>query len=242
MLLTSMLPILMSFAATSAPDTGHVLFASPPLLHTPEAIAPAVLPYLDCLFARRGVPFLKVTLGNPISYDTNDRDCSATRKRAKADALRMLEHARVPGSVTPTAYIENALSNMDAYVASLPERSVGNNSANSSRSGLSIAMEDEVEPAFHRYSDCLMTQIGYTSVAADSIMAIFQQVMTICRSVRDAAVIEAENALEKKGWDVPTRTKTAEETFAAADDQWLSMGTQYRDYLNLRARGSDRKP
>jgi len=39
-----------------------------PTLHTPDVIAPAVLPYLACLYAERGLPLLRANDGSQIAY------------------------------------------------------------------------------------------------------------------------------------------------------------------------------
>jgi len=226
---TPVLALLMTAAAMSAGEPKHVNIAPQSVLRTPDAIAPAVLPYLACLYDRRGLPLLKATLGSDIEYDPTDKDCGATRQRSTMAALALLQQRRASNGVDPHVYVEMVLADVDAYVASLPA-SLAKRSHTSERE-ISVVVEDEVEPAYDRYRDCLTTQLSYTTVSADTVMAAFERVLRICRSMRDAAVIEAQNALMKKGWDGPTRLKTAEQTFSAADAQWLSIGRQYRESL-----------
>jgi len=235
MVFVPMLPILVTFAAGAVqPIDSSAVTRAEPQLHTPDVIAPAVLPYLACLYASRGLPLLKGSDGSQIGYDKSDGDCSAARKQAEAGALKILEQKPVPGGTKPLTFVENALSQMDAYVGSLPGGQSRDHSTPSSVVGLPMTIEDEVEPAYNRYEGCLKDQVSDSSVTVDTILAIFQQAMTVCRSVRDSAVREAENALVKKGWDAPTRAKAAETTFAKADESWLAMGRQFRDSLMIR--------
>jgi hypothetical protein len=79
-ILAPMLAISMAFAtgASAHPVDTSAVTRSQSELHTSDAIAPAVLPYLACLYAVRGLPFLRGSDGKQISYDKSDRDCSAT--------------------------------------------------------------------------------------------------------------------------------------------------------------------
>jgi hypothetical protein len=219
MLLMPLLPMLIASAGSSGTDSTHISFGPLAVLHTPDAIAPALMPYLACVQAQRGSSLLKVTMGGEVHYDKNDRNCSATRKQSLADALKLLDQATIPTG-SKSDYVENALNEIDAYFASTE-----------SREGPPIVMEDEVQPAFNRYRECLSSQLSYSSVSAETILSVFQRVMDVCRGVRDAAVIEAEGALLKKGWDSQTRSRAAEETFSAADEQWLAIARQYREAL-----------
>src|SRR3954469_3040656 len=82
-------------------------------LHTPDEIAPAVLPYLACLYAARGLPLLRGSDGSQISFRKEGNDCSLARSRAHADAVKLLEHKKTPGDRTATEFVEEALSEMD---------------------------------------------------------------------------------------------------------------------------------
>jgi hypothetical protein len=225
-------------AAAQSVDSSAVT-RSQPQLHTPDEIAPAVLPYLACLYASRGLPLLRGSDGRQIGYDKNDADCSAARKQAQADALKLLDHKSIPGGASAAAFIDDALSQMDSYVASLPVRSAAAPGGQSVL-GLPVTIEDEVQPAYNRYVGCLKDQVGDTPVSVDTILTVFQQAMTVCRTVRDSAVIEAEAALVKKGWDATARAAAANNTFAKADESWLAMGRQFRE--SLIAKGSARPP
>ena len=159
MLLTPVLPILMTFAASTPAqpiDTSPVTQARS-VLHTPDAIAPAVLPYVACLYAVRGLPFVLGSNGRHISYATSDGNCSAERRRAKADAIKLLENKPIPGGGAATSYVENVLAEIDVFVG--PVRGA-QASTPSPPVGIPLTIEDEVQPAYDRYEDCLKTQVS----------------------------------------------------------------------------------
>ena len=222
------IPLAAMLAVNASSGTAQPLGARP-TLHTPDVIAPAVLPYLACLYAERGLPLLRATDGTQVSYDKSSRDCSAARARATADASKLLEGKTVPDGLSPGRFVEETLTDMDAYVASLPMAQTAN--AQSSVIGIPVTIEDEVQPAYARYDDCLKTQVSNSPITAETIIAKFREAMTTCGSVRDYAVSEAVQALIAKGWDEPTRVRAAESTFAKIDESWLAMGRQYQQML-----------
>jgi len=95
-----MLPILMMLAAPTAAQTSSPMTLPQSVLHTPDMISPAVLPYLACLYGIHGLPVLKGNDGNEIAFDKNDSNCSATKRRAKTEALKLIADKSVPGSAT----------------------------------------------------------------------------------------------------------------------------------------------
>src|SRR5436309_1791055 len=103
--------------AVSATGAAAQPLGARPTLHTPDVIAPAVLPYLACLYAERGLPLLRATDGTQMTYDKSSSDCSAARARAIADASKLLEGKTVPGGRSPGQFVEETLTDMDAYVA-----------------------------------------------------------------------------------------------------------------------------
>ena len=201
-----------------------------PTLHTPDVIAPAVMPYLACLYAERGLPLLRATDGSQVTYDKSGSGCATARARATADAAKLLRGKAVPGGLSAGVFIEQTLNDMDAYVASLPVAH-----AQSAVIGIPVTIEDEVQPAYARYDACLKTQVSSSRVSAETILAKFREAMTTCGSVRTYAVAEAAKALTGRGWDEATRTRAAQTTFAKVDESWLAMGQQYRDMLLQRA-------
>jgi len=227
---------LLLLAAAGAPQVEPTAVTrARPQLHTPDQIAPAVLPYLACLYAQRGLPLLRASDGSQVQYDRGTGDCSAARTRAQADAAKLLQGKVVPNGLTPDEFIDRTLADMDAYVASLPLSEAGQRSTPSAVIGIPVTIEDEVQPAYARYDDCLKTQVSNTYVSAETIIAAFKTAMTNCASVREFAVNQATKALASKGWDEPTRARAAESTFAKADDSWLAMGRQYQQVLLQRA-------
>jgi len=220
------IPIMLMSAAGAAQQP----LSPKPMLHTPDVIAPAVLPYLACLYAERGLPLLHATDGTQVTYDKSGSGCSGARARATADATKLLKDKPVPGGLSAGPFIEQTLSDMDLYVASLPMAAPGHEQAKSVI-GIPVTIEDEVQPAYARYDDCLKTQVSNSQVSVDTILAKFREAMTTCASVRSYAVTEATKALSAKGWDEATRARAAESTFAKVDESWLVMGQQYREIL-----------
>ena len=247
-LVSLLLPLLANVSATDEAQAHSVSQVAQQMrqLHTPDAIAPVVLPYLACLYAARGLPLLRGSDGAQVSYDESGNDCSAARRRARADALKLLEDKPLPDAALPDAFVEQTLLEMEQYVASLPVRDA-HGATQAAVTGLPITIEDEVQPAYNRYQDCLRTQLTDASVTPATVVALFEQALTICRSVRELAVHQAEGALTSKGWDITTRAKAAESTFAKADESWLAMGQQLRQALIARQdalppRTGERKP
>lgn len=200
-----------------------------PTLHTPDAIAPAVLPYLACLYAERGLPLLRGTDGKQVPYEASTKGCAAARARAQADAAKLLEGKPLPEGTSVGAFIEQTLADMDDYVASLPMRDKG--APETDVVGIPVTIEDEVQPAYARYDECLRTQVSGSPVTADTVVAKFRQAMSICASIRAYAVQEATKALVDKGWDEATRSRAAASTFDKIDESWLAMGRQYEAVL-----------
>jgi hypothetical protein len=221
-------------AATGASGADQP-FGRKPTLHTPDVIAPAVLPYLACLYAERGLPLLRAADGSQVAYDKGSGDCSAARARASADAAKLLQGKPVPDGLSAGAFVDRTLADMDAYVASLPMSRGAASQAQSGVIGIPVTIEDEVQPAYNRYDDCLKTQVSDSMVTPDTIVAKFREAMTSCASVRSYAISEATKALVTKGWDEATRQRAAESTFAKVDESWLAMGKQYEAALRAKA-------
>jgi hypothetical protein len=215
-----------------------VVTGARPQLHTPDQIAPAVLPYLACLYAERGLPLLRATDGAQVAYDKSTSDCSAARARAQADAAKLLLGEAVPDGLSAGEFIDRTLADMDAYVASLPVAQAGDGRGQSAVIGIPVTIEDEVQPAYARYDDCLKAQVGETPVTAETIIAKFREAMTTCGNVREFAVAQATKALIAKGWDQATRARAAASTFDKVDESWLAMGRQYQQVLIQRAGGA----
>ena len=131
--------LVLSALLTVAPVSAQPL-GRKPTLHTPDAIAPAVLPYLACLYAERGLPLLRASDGTQVEYDKSSSDCSAARARAKQDAAGLLQGQAVPDGLQPAEFIDETLADMDAYVASLPMAKPGAERA--AVVGIPVTIED----------------------------------------------------------------------------------------------------
>jgi hypothetical protein len=220
-------------AASGTPTAAQQPLSPMPTLHTPDVIAPAVLPYLACLYAERGLPLLRASDGSQVAYDKSSSDCSAARAQAGADAAKLLQGKPVPDGLSAAAFIDQTLEDMDAYVASLP-MAQGASAQSGAVIGIPVTIEDEVQPAYNRYDYCLKLQAGNTPVNSRTVLAKFREAMASCAGVRSFAVSEASKALSAKGWDEATRTRAAESTFAKVDQSWLAMGQQYEALLRAR--------
>src|SRR5438309_3875277 len=194
----------------AAPGTGAEPLGPKPTLHTPDVIAPAVLPYLACLYAERGLPLLRAADGAQVAYDKSSKDCSAARAQAIADASKLLQGKAVPDGLSAGVFIEQTLGDMDAYVASLPVLQGAGSQRQAGLIGIPVTIEDEVKPAYDRYDECLKTQVSNSPVTAARVVDLFRVAMTTCASIRQLAVTEATKALIAKGWDEPTRARAAE--------------------------------
>jgi hypothetical protein len=203
-------------------------------LHTPDQISPAVLPYLACLYAARGLPLLRGIDGRPISTGEPGAggDCSTVRERAREQALKLIDGKQLPDNVSPEIFVENTLSEMDSYVASVPppisQQSTGHLPL---VEATQFMMEDEVLPAYTKYSTCLRDKVKESPITAANVVAKFSGALATCRGVRASALKEASEALLKKGWDETACQRAADSTFARADESWTTMGRRIHDAL-----------
>lgn len=213
-------------------------------LHTPDQIAPAVLPYLACLFAARGLPLLRGTDGKPITTERpTNGDCSTAKIHARREALKLLEGKELPKHASPEAFVDDTLFKMDSYVASMPSQSSGADSQDLPMvEGTPVTIEDEVQPAYTKYNACLREKLKESHVTATNVLGIFSDALVSCRDVRALSVNEARQALAAKGWDEQARERAAENSFAKSDESWTTMGHRLHDALlqrdQIRNRGA----
>ena len=202
-------------------------------LHTPDQIASAVLPYLACLYAARGLPLLRGTDGRPILTDSaKGGDCSAARGRARQEALKLLVDKPPPDHTSPEKFVDETLSNMDSYVASLPKANARSDAGDLPIvEATPVAIEDEVQPAYTRYNSCLRAKVKESPVTAWNVLTKFSDALDACRQIRASSLKEAKAALSARGWDGPARQRAAENTFAKADQSWTTMGRQLHEAL-----------
>jgi hypothetical protein len=244
--------MLLALAALLATSGGQFQVGNPaPLttrsLHTPDEIAPAVLPYLACLYEARGLPLLRGTDGQPIttSEPGPGGDCSSVRIHAQEEALKLLAGKRVPDKTSPEAFVEGALEEMDEYVATLRTPTAQTDSDHLPHVGTQVMIEDEVLPAYMKYISCLRDKVKEVPLTPENVLGKFTDALDACREIRTASVNEAKEALVKKGWDEQTRQRAAENTFAKADESWTTMGGRLRDTLlrkDLKRNGSAPAP
>ena len=210
-------------------------------LHTPDEIAPAVLPYLACLYATRGLPLLRGTDGQPISGGTPGpgNDCSAVRGHARDDALKLLQGKPMPSAGSPETFVENTLLEMDSYVATLsPPRTRATGDMPVVES-VPVTIEDEVQPAYTKYYECLRDKVKTLPLNAANVLPKFNDAIAACRDIRASSVKEATQALVKKGWGEEARQKAAENSFAKADESWNTMAQRLHDALLRRTANRD---
>jgi hypothetical protein len=241
-----MIPIILSIAAGAAslaqvtPDAAPIPDLSADLhFHTPDEIVPAVLPYLACLYASRGLPLLNGTDRQSIASRVGlGGDCTAVRHQADRDAVALL-HGR-PSAVgnSPQAVVDDTLTSMDNYVGALAaQRSASGWGDLPAVSGSMVMIEDEVLPAYKKYNDCLRARTLDTSVTSANVLGKFRRALPACAEARAASVEEATEALVVKGWDLARRKRTAATTFKKADESWASLGQRLYQALQRREGG-----
>jgi hypothetical protein len=215
------------------PDTAADLH-----FHAPDEIVPAVLPYLACLYASRGLPLLNGTDRQAIASKVAlGGDCSAVRRIAEQNAIGSLTNTPAANGRSPMAVVAETLSSIDAYVAALAaQRSAANWGDLPAVSGSMVMIEDEVLPAYKKYNDCLRSKTLDSPVTSANVLGKFREALPACTGARAAAVEDATKALAVKGWDLARRQKTAATTFRKADESWTSLGLRLHQAL-LRREG-----
>lgn len=216
-------------------------------LHTPDLIAPAVLTYLACLYAARGLPLLRGSDGRQIGVrGERGNDCTEIRRKAQADAIELIGGKTLPDGVAPDLFVEEALTAMDRHVASLPAPSDrGTAGALPMVTGTPVTIEDEVKPAYARYNECLgaKASASASAITAANVLRKFSDALNACTGARAAAVEEAQRALVAKGWSAAARKTAADNSFNQADQSWTTMGRRLHDALVQRdSRRKDREP
>src|SRR3954447_8989915 len=144
--------------AQAAPEPMPIADTSADLhFHAPDQIVPAVLPYLACLYASRGLPLLNGTDRQSIASKVGVRgDCSGARPQAEKEAIALLRDKADSSGGASATIVADTLSSMDTYVGALAaQRSAANWGALPAVSGSMVMIEDEVLPAYKRYNDCL---------------------------------------------------------------------------------------
>jgi hypothetical protein len=240
------IPVILMAAAISATQAAAEPVPSADLsadlhFHAPDEIVPAVLPYLACLYASRGLPLLNGTDRQAIAAKVAvGADCTAVRRQAEQNALTLLRSRPDNNGRSPDALVASTLASMDGYVATLAaHRSAAGWGALPPVSGSMVMIEDEVLPAYKKYNDCLRAKTLDTPVTSANVLSKFRDALPACAEARTTAVAEATEALAVKGWDLARRQKAAATTFRKADESWASLGFRLHQAL-LRREGATR--
>src|SRR3954471_8073183 len=119
-----MLPVFLLNGATAfslaqaAPPAQPIVDSSADLhFHAPDQIVPAVLPYLACLYASRGLPLLNGTDRQSIASKVGvGGDCSGVRRQAEKEAIALLRDKADSSGAASATIVADTLSSMDTYV------------------------------------------------------------------------------------------------------------------------------
>lgn len=226
-----LLLMLMAAMQSGEPDVATTVRRA---LHTPDEIAPAVLPYLACLYASRGLTLLNGTDDRPMIADNIGigDDCAAVRQRAHDDALKLLASRPESVGTDRPSVVDQALTDIDAYVESLPSSRSGEAPSGIPQvSGLPVTMEDEVQLAYEKYQSCLTAKVRGIPLTAANALSAFDLALAACSTTRAESLEEAEVSLIAKGWGEGERKKAAQQTFAQADKSWQTMGRRLHEAL-----------
>ena len=86
-------------------------------LTIPDEVAPAVLPYLDCLYGSRGIE-IRSPDGTPQPNAVpRGADCTAQRREAAERADRLLRNRSLGTTSRRAEYVERVLANIDRFAA-----------------------------------------------------------------------------------------------------------------------------
>lgn len=226
-----LLLMLMAAMQSGEPDVATTVRRA---LHTPDAIAPAVLPYLACLYASRGLTLLNATDDRPMIADNIGigDDCAPVRQRAHDDALKLLASRPESAGTDRLSVVAQALADIEAHVKSLPSSDAGESPGGIPQvTGLPVTMEDEVQPAFEKYQSCLTAKVRGIPLTPVNALSVFDQALASCSATRGELLKEAEVALIAKGWGEGERKKAAQQTFSQADKSWQTMGRRLHEAL-----------
>jgi hypothetical protein len=89
----------------------------------PDEIAPAVVPYLTCVFAQKGVDVRGTSL-TPAANDVAD-GCTKARKEAVANSERMLRKQGGRSSAERSTFIEKTLTDLETFASASAGASPG---------------------------------------------------------------------------------------------------------------------
>jgi hypothetical protein len=89
-------------------------------LDIPDEIAPAIVPYMQCLYSSRGIQMRRgaEVLAPAVPEGT---DCSSRRQEAARNADRTLRNQGRGTRAERATYVEAVLASVDRFVSSMPE-------------------------------------------------------------------------------------------------------------------------
>ena len=175
-------------------------------LNIPDEVAPAVLPYLECLYGSRGIQF-RSRDGTPQSSATpRGADCTAQRREAADHADRLLRNRSLGNASRRTEYVEIVLTRVDDFVsdAATPPRGVSPAAPIGIIRRLNVArldIPDELAPAIVPYMRCLDTSRGIVTRNEQGIVPPLPDVPVggDCSVYRQRAQVQGEQLLERQG-------------------------------------------
>lgn len=175
-------------------------------LDIPDEIAPAIVPYMRCLAASRGVPIRAPGHGavEPPTAAVG-ADCTPVRAAAARNAETMLAAQHRGTREERAALIERTLAGVDGFAnmsASAPpsERKPDAAQAAAPGDGLEVTTSFHAPPAINEaiapYVDCFTRAVGEGSqragpVHADGMRRIIDQAKAGCAAVRAQARVQA---------------------------------------------------
>jgi hypothetical protein len=172
----------------------------------PDEIAPAVVPYMSCLYASRGIAISSNGVRErPVVAE--GADCVPHRERAARRAERMLRDQGSGSRDERRAYVEAVLGRLEAFVveaergraphSEAPAEADEPAAANGSPEAIEIPYQ--ALPAFRAYSECVNRRYralsGERGAAADETRQAYEQAISACRPDREAQLRRALDAL-----------------------------------------------
>jgi hypothetical protein len=218
-------------------------------LDIPDEIATAVVPYLQCLLANRGVemPASDGRRRPPVAAEGSD--CTSHRQEASERAERMLRNQGRGTAAERTTYVGAVLARVDRFVGNLPtalsggpakpvDTQVGSDRASSVPLANASArlipfggveVPNPVAPALARYNECYTAEMtrrgGLPIIRPSTYRAAVEASIGACATRRAEAIIEADSALAGAPdyQDAERRRLAIARAFDGTDDQHRNL-------------------
>ena len=211
--LVSLLALSLSATQAADPPAGadpkpRTLVRAVPLgtLNIPDEVAPAVLPYLECLYGSRGIEFRSRDGTPQPSAAPRGADCTALRREAADRADRLLRNRSLGTASRRAEYVEIVLARVDDFVAgaATPPRDVSPAAPIGIVRRPNVAIldiPDELAPAIVPYSRCLHTSRGIVVRNEQGVVPPLPDVPLggDCTAYRQRARVQGEQLLERQG-------------------------------------------